>query len=416
LTSDASVCANKGCAANGVYDPSKSSTASLISSDFDDSYADGTSATGAYFNDSFSIGGATLDQFQFGAVDDFNSTVEDSTTLSGILGIGPVDLESDPSSYLNLPYALAEAGLINSPAYSLWLDDVQAGQGQVLFGGVNKAKYSGELATIDMILPSDGSEIIEFYVALSGINIKDGDNTVTVDSTPQAALLDCGATYTLLLEDDFNVIAKYLNMSYDTFSEGYVVDCDVGNSDITFEYSFGSQVITVPINQLVFSPEQDQNGNFYTGPDGKQLCYVALAIQQATDTVSLGDSFLRSAYVVYDLVNYQISIANTVFNSTAADDIQEITYDPDTQADTVPGATAVVSSATAAATSVPASNPEDTPTASGNADIPTITASLSPSGGSGKKNSASSLRGDAPVGAGCVVAFVAAFAAGMLLF
>ena len=49
----------------------------------------------------------------------------------------------------------------------------------------------------------------------------------------------------------------------------------------------------------------------------------------------LGDSFLRSAYVVYDLEQNEISIAQTQFNG-GADDVREIT-----RGNNVPGATAV---------------------------------------------------------------------------
>ena len=50
----------------------------------------------------------------------------------------------------------------------------------------------------------------------------------------------------------------------------------------------------------------------------------------------LGDTFLRSAYVVYDLDNNEISLAQTDFNS-ASDNIVEITNGTNG----VPGATSV---------------------------------------------------------------------------
>jgi hypothetical protein len=40
-----------------------------------------------------------------------------------------------------------------------------------------------------------------------------------------------------------------------------------------------------------------------------------MAADNSTDYIILGDSFLRSAYLVYDLENYQIGMAATVFNS-----------------------------------------------------------------------------------------------------
>jgi hypothetical protein len=56
----------------------------------------------------------------------------------------------------------------------------------------------------------------------------------------------------------------------------------------------------------------------------------------AGSTSVLGDTFLRSAYVVYDLQNNQISIAQTDFNATSSN-VVEIT------AGGVPGASMVAS-------------------------------------------------------------------------
>jgi hypothetical protein len=58
----------------------------------------------------------------------------------------------------------------------------------------------------------------------------------------------------------------------------------------------------------------------------------------------LGDTFLRSAYVVYDLQNNQISLAQTDFNSTTTN-VVEIT------ASGVPGASPVSSPVTTLAVS-----------------------------------------------------------------
>jgi hypothetical protein len=58
----------------------------------------------------------------------------------------------------------------------------------------------------------------------------------------------------------------------------------------------------------------------------------------------LGDTFLRSAYVVYDLENNEISIAQTNFNATT-ENIQEIQKG----ADGVPNATGVANAVSTAA-------------------------------------------------------------------
>ena len=61
----------------------------------------------------------------------------------------------------------------------------------------------------------------------------------------------------------------------------------------------------------------------------------------AGTTPVLGDTFLRSAYVVYDLTNNEISIAQTDFNATTSN-VQEISAG----SSGVPGATLIANAVT----------------------------------------------------------------------
>ena len=83
---------------------------------------DGTGSTGDYFQDTFSIGGGSIKQFEMGLA-------TDSSIGVGIMGIGYNTSEANigtgnGTTYPNLPYAMANAGLINANAYSLWLNDL----------------------------------------------------------------------------------------------------------------------------------------------------------------------------------------------------------------------------------------------------------------------------------------------------
>lgn len=62
------LCSGRGdnCAASGTYDANSSSTYEYVSSYFNITYADGSSATGDYVTDTLSVGGVTLKSFQFG--------------------------------------------------------------------------------------------------------------------------------------------------------------------------------------------------------------------------------------------------------------------------------------------------------------------------------------------------------------
>jgi hypothetical protein len=89
---------------------------------------DGTGSTGSYFQDTFTIGGGSLKQFQMG--------LASSTTIgTGIMGIGYNNSEANVDTgngteYPNLPLAMVNQGLINSAAYSLWLNDLRKFSGE----------------------------------------------------------------------------------------------------------------------------------------------------------------------------------------------------------------------------------------------------------------------------------------------
>lgn len=84
---------------------------------FQDQYADGTSTTGDFFLDTFSIGGATVEQFQMGIA--LNTSIP-----KGIMGIGFNNAEAGGSvQYPNLVDTMVNQSVIATQAYSLWLDD-----------------------------------------------------------------------------------------------------------------------------------------------------------------------------------------------------------------------------------------------------------------------------------------------------
>ena len=69
------------------------------------------------------------------------------------MGIGYSAGESivalDPKSvYPNIIDQLVDQGVINSRAYSLYLNDPNSDSGNILFGGVDSNKYSGDLIAL----------------------------------------------------------------------------------------------------------------------------------------------------------------------------------------------------------------------------------------------------------------------------
>ncbi|KAF2462442.1 aspartic peptidase domain-containing protein [Lineolata rhizophorae] len=321
-SADSAICSRTSeCDISGVYDGNSSSTYEYVNSDFNITYADGTGASGDYIKDTFHIGGASLTGLQLGVG-------YESTSSEGILGIGyPLNevavVGAGDTPYANLPKLLADRGMIQSNAYSLWLNDLDASTGNILFGGVDTEKYEGELATLP-IVPANGL-YREFVIVLTAMGFN-GDEGSIFDDDQVPVLLDTGASLTYLPNSLVFNIYDAIEAQYDSSQQVAFVDCDLADQDATLDFTFSSPTIRVPMNELVIT-------GGYIG--GEPVCIFGLAPSSGSTNV-LGDTFLRSAYVVYDLDNNEISLAPTNFNASDSS-VVEIADGPDA----VPDATGV---------------------------------------------------------------------------
>ena len=296
---------------------------------------DGSGASGDYVTDTFSIGGTTLESLQFG----IGYT---SSSVEGILGIGYQINEvqvgrAGKAAYNNLPAQMVADGLIQSNAYSLWLNDLDASTGSILFGGVDTAQYTGSLQT----LPAQKEEgyFAEFLITLTGVAI---GNTVIASNQAQAVLLDSGSSLTYLPNAITEAIYEQVDAQYDSSEGAAYVPCSLANNSTTIDFTFSSPTISVPMNELVIAVSAS-NGRQLTFSDGTPACLFGIAPAGSSTSV-MGDTFIRSAYLVYDLANNEISIAQTNFNATTTN-VMEI----GTGTNAVPDATLVANAVTAVA-------------------------------------------------------------------
>lgn len=237
------------------------------------------------------------------------------------------------NKYNNFPLALVDAGYINSPAFSLYLNDLHASKGQILFGGVDTSKYIGELQSVPMIA-TDGI-YYSLAIALTGLSLTKGSGKASSYSSSQFPLLttlDCGSTFVVLPEAISKGIYNDLDVTYNSTSNYGYLPCSTKNEAWNLTYAFSGIDISIPISELVL----DVIG--YEGDE--ELCLFGITIGDE-NTVLMGDPFLRSAYVVYDLGNNEISLAQANFKP-GTEHILEI----GNGTNAVPGATLVPSGVT----------------------------------------------------------------------
>ncbi|GFF50180.1 probable aspartic-type endopeptidase opsB [Aspergillus udagawae] len=316
------------CERYGVYDNSSSRTYTFLNHEFNITYNDGTKATGDYVKDAIQFGGVMLSQFQFGVA-------EESTSNRGTLGLAFPAIEATRTEYSNFPQTLVQAGHIKSATYSLWMEDVTSHSGTILFGGVNTAKYLGQLQTIP--LQPAGGVYTFLRVILTGIALRQGTSNATKypdTEFPLLVTIDSGASVTYLPESLTTKIYSGLGVTRNAEYDVPVLPCSMKDKDITMTFDFSGIRIDVNIHELVLSGV-DMEGDTV-------MCVFGIYTTTSGIPV-LGDTFLRSTYVVFDLANREISMANTNFKP-GEDAILEI----GTGKDAVPGATRVPSPATTA--------------------------------------------------------------------
>lgn len=323
----------KGLCDAGSLDPSRSRTYNVIDQGgFNITYAGpGDSDAGDWVQETVTVGGSAP----------INNTIIgvalDGADGHGVFGTGYNTNEAEPNPSPNGTYPsvvdrMVSEGLLNRKAYSLYLNDLNQTKGTVCFGCVDSTKYTGQLVALPLQLGPAGTgpngrdptAVNAFYVTLTSIVFTDAVGAVT-QLTPanyrQSALLDSGTTDTLLSSDVFSSIAAGVG-AVGTADSLYVVPCSYASSNATLTYTFGGLAgprITVPLSQVIGGLTVEPKK--FDRPSGGCDLGIGGPIQ---GQVVLGDTFLRNAYVVYDISNDIVAIAQAAGNRAETSSIQVI--------------------------------------------------------------------------------------------
>ena len=197
---------------------------------------------------------------------------------------------------------------------------------------------------------SKSDEALHFNVKLKGFHANtppDADN-IGLDKLDSHAVLDSGSTISLLpsgqterIHREFGVVA------IDGLLTPYV-DCAWGGQKgdgYSFDFKFEGKVIRVPLSEMVIDAFASWQDELMRDPEARRLFgdWESICIFGIGSTADfgfegdgftlLGATFLRSAYVVYDLANEQIGIAQAKFDTDESDlvDIAKASSLPDVQ-------------------------------------------------------------------------------------
>ncbi|KAH8770849.1 aspartic peptidase domain-containing protein [Diaporthe sp. PMI_573] len=309
----------------GNFDPNASTTfTDAGKGTFDISYVDGSFANGDYFMDTFQIAGATVSNVTMGL--GLNTTI-----AYGLVGVGYtlneaiVDTENSLSAaYPNLPVVMVNEGLIGTNAYSLWLNDLDSSKGNILFGGIDTEKYIGNLTRIDTLENNKTGVFDSFLVPVTSLLAVSASGTDELTSTefPIEVVLDSGTTLSYLPNDIAEQIWREVGATYTPEVGLALLPCRMQSSQGHFSFGFAGPDgprINVSMDELVLDlVTSGPPPTFISGPfEGEDACEFGFQ-NSSKSPFLLGDTFLRSAYVVYDLMNNEIGIAQTDFNATGS--------------------------------------------------------------------------------------------------
>lgn len=281
-----------------VFNTSASSTYKDLERIFNVTYPYGSSLSGTFASDVVT----------FNALAAYTDiAVNSGSQWDSIYALGYVG--NDTNSYSGVLQSLVHSRRIKSAAYSFWTEDLSTADSSLLLGGVNKAKYIGELHT--MPIPAVNGVRYLPVVLVTGVTIPTSSGNKTHTSgLPVYAALDTGRGITYLPNPIIQQIYEDLGVTF--YPPGQIghVDCDVKYKDYNLTFHFPGFNMSIPI------------ANFILLDHGGEKCELGL-VPSGEDAIVLGATFLSMVYVVYDLSSNEISMAPTRFDSTD-DDFMEI--------------------------------------------------------------------------------------------
>ncbi|KAK8113187.1 eukaryotic aspartyl protease [Apiospora sp. TS-2023a] len=280
------------CQAVGSYDPKKSKSSNVTQTTKTLRYGIGEANIQYVMDDiAFQNSKNALKNVRFG----FATATKDE--FSGILGIGHGSGVN--VGYKNFVDELQAQNVTATKAFSLALGSKDEQEGMVMFGGLDTAKFAGNLATLPIVPAAKSPDgVARYWVDMNYMSLTPpSGNMKKYSNTTMAVFLDSGATLTLLPTTLANSIAADFGAQSVDANGFYAVDCALARMPGTVDFAFPGVTIRVPYKEMIREIPTAFGA----------LCYLGISPNE--DFVLLGDTMLRSAYAVFDQTNNAIHLA-----------------------------------------------------------------------------------------------------------
>lgn len=288
---------------------------------------------GTYVTDTVSVGGASISDQQLGLAyytKDVMIPSASQVVANGILGLGYPQLtqaSQDQGAYNPFVFNLAAKGLLQEPVFSIFLNSISEPEwsGEIIFGGIDHDKYVGNLTYLPVAgvsLSGSGDPFYYYWMVYAhGIGVTNStyENPVYKLRDVGAFILDTGTTLTYLptavASSVVDAIAGPNNYALDRQSGVYIVDCAVAQSSARFELQMLQDdtnrnepvILSVPASELVIPVDGTDAASATTCMFG--IAPLAGSGAIGSNLYLIGDSVLRSAYMVFDMGQNRVGLA-----------------------------------------------------------------------------------------------------------
>ncbi|CAL8093679.1 unnamed protein product [Calicophoron daubneyi] len=262
------------CKNHARYDAKKSTARIETTEEF--SYVEyGTTVSGTITEDKVTLGNRVVSQ-SFGEANATNGETLATVTYDGSFGLG---FGSTGTKHPTILQSMANSGAINKQVYGIYAKS--NANGEIMFGGYNKALFSGELEFTKVLSPQ------EWMFGIKRITFGDEDLTGTVCQ----GVVNDGSHH--IYGPKVQVEKIYKRLDCDPYKL-----CEVDCSKIS---TFPQLKITVKTKEFTIKPED------YIDREGDKCTGRIFHLDQPTWV--LGNLFLDKVYTAYDVEGAQIGFA-----------------------------------------------------------------------------------------------------------
>lgn len=252
------------------------------------------------------------------------TTYESDYRMNGIFGLGfPFLTASAIKSYNPFLFNLKAQNKISQNIFSVYLNnrEVYGESGEIIFGGIDKTKYTGEISYVPVAQTTRKTVTLQsrtdygyWQVYGQGVGVSNGvtDDVQLKFKKTVPFVFDTGTTLSYfpanVLEPILAASVGTSNLAYDQANNYFQIRCSMAKQNTTIQIMMSTSanlsddpvIMNIPISDIIFPMDSEYVST-------ATVCMFGIV--PTTSTIFIGESLLRSVYQVYDAEQNRIGIA-----------------------------------------------------------------------------------------------------------